>query len=179
MNKNDYQKPDKDLAAICGLFCVACDNFIDTVENQEKLAKKAEKNGRSLEDCLCRGCRSDTLNYFCRENCYMKACAEKKKVDFCGECDEFPCAELKEFQAARPHRIELWKNHERIVEAGFETWHSEMLEHYSCPQCGTINSAYDLRCRECGAEPSCEYAKKHHNEIVKFLEQYNSGAAKK
>lgn len=169
MDKNDHLRPDKDLAAICGLFCLACDNYIDTLENRDKLAKKAEKKGTTLEDCLCLGCRSDTLNYFCRERCFMRTCAAEKNVDFCVECAEYPCPELRRFQAAAPHRIELWKNQERIRDAGFEQWHADMLERYSCPRCGAVNSAYDLKCRQCGGEPSCGYVGEHGEALEQHL----------
>jgi predicted RNA-binding Zn-ribbon protein involved in translation (DUF1610 family) len=60
----------------------------------------------------------------------------------------------------------LWANQERIKEAGYETWFEEMIEHYSCPQCHTINSAYDLTCRKCGTDPSCAYVGLHKEEIT-------------
>jgi hypothetical protein len=68
-----------------------------------------------------------------------------------------------------PHRIELWKSQDRIKEIGYEKWYAEMIEHYSCTKCGTLNSAYDLKCRKCGEEPSCGYVAKHKKAIEQFL----------
>ena len=99
----------------------------------------------------------------------MVACASDKGIEFCGECDEYPCEELKKFQAERPHRIELWESQEQIAEDGFSAWFEEMIEHYSCPNCHTINSAYDKACRTCGAEPSCRYVQLHQQDIENFL----------
>ena len=96
----------------------------------------------------------------------MCHCAEEKNVDFCGECNEYPCEELKTFQKQYPHRIELWKNLERIKEVGFEKWYVEMIERYSCAECGAVNSAYDISCRKCGNTPSCEYVRLHEIEIA-------------
>jgi len=76
---------------------------------------------------------------------------------------------LKTFQAQLPHRIELWKSLERIKEAGYETWYAEMIEHYSCPECHTLNSAYDLACRRCGSSPSCAYVRLHKDEIAPHI----------
>jgi hypothetical protein len=45
----------------------------------------------------------------------------------------------------------------------------EKREKYTCPQCRTINSAYDLKCRNCGHEPSCRYVAEHQQEIIQFL----------
>ena len=96
----------------------------------------------------------------------MTKCAAEKAINFCSECSEYPCAELKAFQAQMPHRNELWTSQERIKEVGFKKWYGEMIEHYSCPECQTINSAYDLACRKCGAAPSCNYVNLHQNDII-------------
>jgi len=163
---------DKDImqvkaqSAICGLFCPACVCFIETEEYPDKLKEKAQERGVAVEDLRCCGCRSDTLNIFCKEHCYMKPCAEGRGIDFCGECPEYPCTQLKDFQSKRPHRLELWDSQARIKEVGYEKWYMEMIEHYSCPDCSTINSAYHLACRNCNSDPSCEYVRKHRSQIV-------------
>ncbi len=81
----------------------------------------------------------------------MKGCATERGHDFCGQCNDYPCQELREFQAKYPHRLELWESQARIAEAGYEIWYTEMLDNYACPNCGSINSAYDIKCRHCGA----------------------------
>lgn len=168
---NDPATPDNTLAAVCGLFCPACRTYIVNRESPETLPEFAARFGRSAEDMTCNGCRSDTLCFYCREHCFMKGCAEKRGHDFCVECVEYPCAELKEFQSLRPHRLELWRSQERIGEVGWEQWYSEMVAHYSCPECGTVNSAYDSSCRRCGATPSCEYVREHRAELDDFAER--------
>jgi ribosomal protein L40E len=160
---------DKKLAAVCGLFCAACHAFIGTRENPERLNAMAKRLGRPVEDLHCHGCRSETRSFFCREICTMAKCAAGKGVEFCGDCAEYPCKGLKEFQSLAPHRIELWKSQARIREAGWETWYAEMLKHYSCPHCHALNSAYDLKCRKCGEEPSCEYVGLHKDEILRHM----------
>ncbi len=44
-------------------------------------------------DCLCQiscdGCRKDDCKLF--KDCKVKYCYKDKQVDFCFECDEFPC----------------------------------------------------------------------------------------
>ena len=161
--------PDKRLAAVCGLFCPACGVFIGTREDPGRLAKLAQRLGKSIEEMQCNGCRSDRRCFYCESKCTMAKCAATKGVDFCGECAEYPCQDLKAFQAELPHRIELWQSQERIKEAGYETWYREKIEHYSCPKCRTINSAYDLKCRKCGEEPSCGYVSRHRKELEQFL----------
>jgi len=161
--------PDKKLAAVCGLFCPACHVFIGTKEDPERLKVMAQRLQRSLEEMRCNGCRSDKRCFYCESNCKMVKCAATKGVDFCGECAEYPCGELKTFQAELPHRIELWKAQARIKEVGYETWYGEMIEHFTCQKCGTLNSAYDLKCRKCGEGPSCNYVHLNQDEILKHL----------
>ncbi|NLW47885.1 MAG: DUF3795 domain-containing protein [Firmicutes bacterium] len=81
------------------------------------------------------------------------------------ECHDYPCEDLKKFQSVYAHRIELWQSQARIKKVGYEKWLEEMNEYFSCPECGAINSAYDLTCRQCGKNPSCNYVAKNMGEI--------------
>ncbi len=164
--------PDKRLAAVCGLFCPACNVFIGTKEDPERLKVMAKHMQRTAEELQCSGCRSEKRCFYCESKCIMSTCARTKGVEFCGACAEYPCNELKTFQAEMPHRIELWKSQERIKAAGYEKWYAEMVEHYSCPACRTLNSAYDIACRKCGMKPSCEYVRLHKDEIMTHLAKW-------
>jgi len=163
---------DKRLAAVCGLFCPACNVFIGTREDQGRLKVMARRFKLSLEELHCDGCRSEKRCFYCESKCTMTKCAATKGVDFCGKCAEYPCKDLKVFQSEMPHRIELWKSQVRITEVGYEKWYREMAEHYSCKKCGTINSAYDLACRKCGSTPSCAYVDLHKDEIERHLAKW-------
>ena len=92
-------KPDKNLAAVCGLFCTSCGLYIGTKEEPEKLEALAQRLGKLVSDMECHGCRTDKRSFFCRTECTMTKCAADKGIDFCGECPEYPCADLKDFQA--------------------------------------------------------------------------------
>lgn len=169
--KNDMNRsgqPDKTMAAVCGLYCGACSLYIGTTEEPERLEALAARFGLSAEAARCYGCRSDKRFPHC-DSCRMSACAAERGIDFCSQCGDYPCDHLKAFQAERPHRIELWNDLDRIGAAGCEEWLGEVREQYRCPECRTINSAYDLKCRTCGHEPSCAYVGRHREEIVRFL----------
>lgn len=167
--ENDPRTPDKRLAAVCGLFCPACGIFIGTHEDPNRLTVMAQRFQRSLEELKCNGCRSERRCFYCESTCTMTKCAAAKGVDFCVECAEYPCKRLKDFQAEMPHRIELWESLERIKAVGYERWYTEKIEHYSCPKCRTLNSAYDLKCRKCGEDPSCASVARHREAIQQFL----------
>ena len=165
MEKN-AGKYDKKKAAVCGLFCPSCTLYIGTQEDPERLKFLADAFKLPVEDVMCGGCRAEVRSFYCRDLCKMYKCADEKGLEFCGNCKDYPCQELKDFQCAMPHRIELWKSLDRIREAGPEKWYGEMLEHYACPSCGVINSAYDIQCRKCGAEPGSAYVAEHKDEII-------------
>jgi len=168
MEQKKTMKPDKKHAAACGLFCPACSLFIGTQEDPQRLEKMAKVFNITPEQLRCEGCRSEVLSPYCR-TCKMVKCCAGKAIEFCGQCSEYPCEDLKTFQSLMPHRIELWEAQERIKEVGYEKWYMEMVEHYSCRSCGAINSAYDSKCRKCGAEPSCDYVKLHRDKIASMV----------
>lgn len=168
MKKNDkpFANSDLKLAAVCGLFCPSCNLFIGTQEDPVRLKAMAELLDLPIEEMLCNGCRSEKKSFYCRTKCKMRKCAEEKGATFCSECEDYSsCTEIKEFQTQNIYRIEVIKSLDRIKEVGYEQWYQEMIEHYSCPECNTLNSAYDISCRKCGATPSCNYVNVHKEEI--------------
>lgn len=167
MSSDPILKPEKRLAAVCGLFCPACTIYIGSTEEPERLKAIAARWGITAEEALCHGCRAEKRTPYCA-TCTLAKCAAEKGLDFCGACDEYPCEDLKTFQAARPHRCELWEAQARIQEVGYEQWLAEMAEHYACPACGVLNSAYDHVCRRCGASPSSAYYERHRAAIEQY-----------
>jgi hypothetical protein len=166
--KNHQAEADKKLAAVCGLYCEACSLYIATAEDPARLTAMACRFQMSEEEVKCYGCRSEKRGPYCRI-CKMFDCAAQKGIDFCVKCEAYPCEVLKEFQSAMPHRIELFKDLDRIGAIGWESWLKEIRENYTCHKCGTINSAYDLKCRKCGEEPGSDYAAVHKETIEMFL----------
>ena len=164
---NASKVPNMKLAAVCGLFCPACTIYIASTEDPSRLKALSQRFGVSETEMECHGCRSEKRGLYCNKYCRMTRCAQEKGVDFCGQCSECPCAELKTFQSQMPHRIELWQSHERIKAGGFNAWYAEATEQYSCPECGTINSAYDQKCRKCNSSPSCNFVKVHGEEVAR------------
>ena len=166
--ENEQFSDSKKLAAVCGLYCKACTLYIGSTEDPERLAQLAVQFQSSEEEIMCFGCRSDKRGPYCK-TCIIFSCAVERGIDFCVECSEYPCDDLKRFQSARPHRIELWDDQERIRAVGYKQWLNETQGRYSCIYCQTINSAYDLKCRKCGEEPSCAYVADNRHEIEQFL----------
>jgi hypothetical protein len=158
------------LAAVCGLLCEACTIYIASHEDLERLARIAAGFGQSTEETYCDGCRAEKRMAYCR-SCTMFACAAGRGLAFCGECVDYPCAELEAFGRERPHRADIHEDLRRIGEIGPEPWMEEARLRYTCPSCGTINSAYDLECRRCGHDPGSAYVEVHREAIVKRLSE--------
>jgi hypothetical protein len=130
-------EPEMKTAAICGLFCPSCAIFIATKDDPARLKALAAARNQSVEETRCEGCRTDCRTKYC-DSCVMAECAMKKGLEFCSECAEYPCADLKEFQSLRPHRLELWQSLALVKEQGFENWYRQMTAEYSCPECATL-----------------------------------------
>lgn len=102
--------------APCGLSCEKCFAHVDgdirryarklreSLGNFEPYAKRFEtllgepifgnyQNFKAMLDYLasenCRGCRNEQCRLF--KNCGVRACHQEKRVDFCHQCDQFPC----------------------------------------------------------------------------------------
>ncbi len=161
-------------AAVCGLFCDACSLYIGTTEDEARLTMIAQRFNKSVDDMRCLGCRSDVLVVHCQK-CAFKDCATKKGINFCSECDVFPCGLIKDFQRKAPHLIDLWKDLELAKNTSIEDWTDQMKAKYQCNACQTINSAYDLKCRKCGAEPSNEFVRQHQDLIKKTFSPLSKG----
>lgn len=141
----------------CGLYCGACDVLIANKNgNVEKLAKAWNMKPEKLR---CHGCKTEIISSFCA-TCDIKKCAEKenKKVDFCFQCAEYPCARLVEFKNDKyPHHSVVLKNLDIIHDKGIDKWLEEQNSRWSCPNCGTKFSWYDKVCQNCGEKLySCE-----------------------
>ena len=160
--------PDKQTAAVCGLLCKSCGIYIATQENNtESLKRIAERLQIPVEQVRCNGCRSDELSAHCR-TCYFRECSDKKGIEFCSECSDYPCSQLKDFQSKMPHRVELFQSLNRIKKVGWENWYVEMIERHSCTKCNHLSGWYDFTCTQCGNSPSSHFVADNFDTLIKF-----------
>ncbi len=97
-------------------------------------AKKELKFIKQLEkftQASCDGCRNCKHGKFCIKNCFILDCTLAHKVDFCGECEEFPCYKTKQIFSDTVFTDWLTGN-ERIKQIGAEKYFEEIttLSHY-------------------------------------------------
>lgn len=70
--------------------------------------------------CECKGCRNERCKLL--KSCNVRICSEEKKVDFCFQCDEFPCND-----SGFDEDLELrWKKiNQRMKDIGVEAFFKE------------------------------------------------------
>ena len=118
----------KTLTSPCGIPCFHCPAHM-AVANPEIRKMVAETLGIPEEKAACEGCRPQegrikVLNP--DEQCRIFSCAAQKNVDFCNECDDFPCERFQPYadQANYPHNTKMYQLC-MMKKLGFEKWAEE------------------------------------------------------
>ncbi|MFO7794581.1 MAG: DUF3795 domain-containing protein [Promethearchaeia archaeon] len=94
----------------CGLFCNKCSLFLVPYDkkaaNEVLMWFKNEnwyENDQKVEELIqnedyCEGCRSSRERLHWSSNCQiLNCCVDKKELEFCNECKEFPCEIYKDW----------------------------------------------------------------------------------
>ncbi len=124
------------MTAPCGLACFNCHLYSG---NQNKdisqlLERDTRLNGVPAEVMICDGCRNQggvlkSHQFFFNrtEPCYVYKCTTEKGINFCYECDDFPCDHLHPHADRAnqvPHNTKLF-NLCLIKKMGLEKWAKE------------------------------------------------------
>jgi hypothetical protein len=132
---------DNSLAAPCGIYCGACRQYL--LWKKDLLEERGYKMG-------CKGCR--IRNKYCafiRRDC---PALRKKELNYCYECEQFPCQNLQKIDSQYQERwsVNMIENLKRIKEVGVEKWFEEQRELYICPKSGGEICIHDTECYDCG-----------------------------
>ena len=124
MNKDTI----KEMTSPCGLPCFHCPAY-HAKENPELREKVAVVLGVSLDKATCEGCRALKGKIaFLRpkETCKIFLCTTEKNIEFCNECDDFPCERLHPYadQAHFPHNTKMYQLC-MMKKLGLERWATE------------------------------------------------------
>jgi hypothetical protein len=124
----------KDATAICGIDCFNCeffhtniDQYFATMPPERQQAYAAR--GMTLEKLRCHGCRNGGCTVI-GGDCETLHCADAREVEFCYECDQFPCRRLQPLAAGGekyPHNLKVY-NLTAIKNRGLEAWAAEVGE---------------------------------------------------
>ena len=139
--KNEYLSP-------CCMYCSVCAIRAADKNNDQKLKEQlASFFGTSPENITCDGCMSGKTFQFVK-TCSIRACAQKKSLPGCHQCDDFPCNNIKKF----PMEIAIngiLEGVARRKELGTERWVAETEEKYTCSKCGALLHRYANKCNNC------------------------------
>ena len=116
----------RSLTAPCGLDCFNCEIYEKNIteEMKKQFASKIQKDP---EEVPCKGCRAEKGCRHLGQPCETLQCIVDKGLEFCFECEEFPCVKLqpaKEGADRFPHNFKLF-NLCRMKAVGVEKWAEE------------------------------------------------------
>lgn len=140
----------KNLTAPCGRDCFNCPFYLSATNEQLKLTM-SERLTCKPEEIPCAGCRNNNGKcnslrlYGFSGNCKVHTCAAEKKVEFCFECDEFPCIllhPLADRSDKFPHNMKVF-NLCKIKRMGIEEWGKEQaLTSFKYYYSGKLDSCF-------------------------------------
>ena len=128
----------EELIAVCGMNCRICHAYFGYALNGRK-----SKNP-------CTGCKSRDKNCaFIKKRCER---ASKKEVDYCFECENFPCEPLEKLDKRYRERFKMSMidNLNFIKENGMKKFLKSQEEKYRCDECGGVICVHTDKCYECG-----------------------------
>ncbi len=117
----------KQMTSPCGLDCFNCIGYLAN-NDPDLLPVIAKTLGipiEQAEQAVCKGCRNQKGKIpFLPSECQVYPCAQKREIDFCCNCPDFPCDHLHPYadQASRiPHNTKVF-NLCLIKKMGLESW---------------------------------------------------------
>jgi hypothetical protein len=127
------------LIAPCGMNCALCSKYMAWLANPG--------SATACEGCRVRDKRCSVLKKTCRR-------LRNHEVEFCFECEEFPCAALERLDQRYRDRygMSLINNLRRIRANGMEWFLEEQERRWRCARCGGIVCVHTSRCSSCNAE---------------------------
>ena len=141
----------QELIAPCGVYCGVCPQMVAYKNNNERLKEKLAVNyGLKPKDISCDGCTSDNPFILCA-SCEIKSCVQKKGIESCAECQEFPCDTIENFPVPQFIKKVKWDVNCRR-EIGKDNWIAKSIELNTCPSCESLNHWVAKRCISCKEE---------------------------
>ena len=134
---------NEELIAPCGMNCGVCSGY---------LAFKNDVKSRGVRMPYCAGCRPRGKTCaFVKKRCDLLMSG---RVQYCYECGEFPCRNLKHIDKRyrERYRMSMIENLEFIKKEGMEAFLKKDEEKWRCPDCGATICCHNGICFNCGLE---------------------------
>jgi len=130
----DKSMDKRHLIAPCGLACLNCQFLEENITDQIRQGI-SEVRDIPIEETGCKGCREEGgYCKYVKYDCKTWKCVQEKGIEFCSDCDQFPCSYLAPtFKGANfPHNMKVY-NLCRIRLIGIDAWIEEsanIRKHY-------------------------------------------------
>ncbi len=127
----------KELIAPCGMNCAVCIGYFGYTMSGTKRKMK------------CPGCNQSNKNCsFIKKYCKKLS---KNEIQFCYECDDFPCTYLKKLddKYREKYKMSMIENLKEIKDYGLEKFLKKQSEKYRCPNCGELLCIHTNKCYKC------------------------------
>lgn len=120
----DIHRYSRNLKELLGNFHIYAQRF-ETLLDEPILRKYADFKAvlDYFASVNCHGCREEQCKLF--KDCGVRPCHQEKQVDYCYQCDEFPC-DRTHFD--EPHYKAWIKINEIIRKSGLEKYHQLTLD---------------------------------------------------
>jgi hypothetical protein len=123
-HKSAIKELSKGLKNELGNFDVFAERFVDLLN--EPVFKKYSDFKELLNyfsSVECKGCRNENCKLF--KNCKVRECYKEKKVDFCYQCNDFPCNDTGFDQHLYKRFVEI---NLKIKSIGIENYFGEIKD---------------------------------------------------
>ena len=134
--KRDFSD-EKNLIGPCGNFCGSCDLYrcaaMGDIEGQKRLAEYFNRYFPqyapfSIKGMVCISCRENFDRCWSPDCGVYICCVKEERLDFCYECDDFPCEKLRPYRGCPPaHNLKVY-NLLRIKKIGWREWLEKQKE---------------------------------------------------
>jgi len=117
-DEGDIKKHSNELKRLLGSF----DNYAERFSNFIPVFKNYPAFKELLNNFAqagCKGCRQGEGKY---PNCIVASCCKEKEIDFCFQCDEFPCEKTNFDHSLKERWIKI---NNRMKTAGVEAYYEE------------------------------------------------------
>lgn len=127
--------PDKiesEMIAVCGVYFTACSAYLNT--KNPCPGCRAPKNEHTRKSC---------------KNCLKKECAFEQSLNWCFECEKFPCSKIKSLNKRymENYNIDLVQNG-IDAKSDMEIFLDNQRKRFTCDNCGGIIDQHSKICSE-------------------------------
>ena len=137
--------------AYCGIYCGSCIIRLGYTQNRPECIPEPWKTASKGMDLECHGCKSDHVYPNCAK-CEKRACAQKKHVDYCFTCEDYPCEKNPQRDPSDyyPHVTIALQHRNLLKENKVTEWLAYQKDRFTCKKCGNTFTWHEEVCHFCG-----------------------------